>query len=137
MAGRFGVRSAGRQAEVGATDSVLSVIRSRHGRLEVGRQRIGTSAATAELLPEVVDVVDDVVDGDAALDEVVVELLLLLLPQPTITAALSSATSTADRRVQELLKIRLLIGGAVSVDPITRKDKQELTVRTGVLTPCQ
>jgi hypothetical protein len=67
----------------------------------------------------------------------VVELLLLLLPQPTITAALSSATSTADRRVQELLKIRLLIGRAVSVDPITRKDKQELTVRTGVLTPCQ
>ena len=97
----------------------------------------GTSAATAELPPEVVDVVDDVVDGAAALDDVVVELLLLLLPQPTITAALSSATSTADRRLQELRKIRLLIGGAVSVDPVTRKDKQELGVRTGVLTPCQ
>jgi hypothetical protein len=97
----------------------------------------GTCAATAELAPELAAGVEDVLDGAAALDDVVVELLLLLLPQPTITAALSSATSTADRRVQELLKIRLLLGGAVSVDPITRKDKQELAVRTGVLTPCQ
>jgi hypothetical protein len=96
----------------------------------------GTCAATAELAPELDAGVEEVLDG-AALDDVVVELLLLLLPQPTITAGLSSATSTAVRRVQELLKIRLLIGGAVSVDPITRKDKQELSIRTGVLTPCQ
>jgi hypothetical protein len=67
------------------------------------------------LLPELVDVVDDVVDGDAALDDVVVELLLLLLPQPTITAAVSSATSAAARRVQELLKIRLLLGGSARI----------------------
>jgi hypothetical protein len=71
----------------------------------------GTCAATAELAPELLDVVDDVVDGEAALDELVVELLLLLLPQPTITAAVSSATITAARRLEELLKIKLLIGG--------------------------
>jgi hypothetical protein len=90
----------------------------------------GTWAATAELLPELVDVVDDVVDGDAALDDVVVELLLLLLPQPTITAAVSSATSAAARRVQELLKIRLLLGGI-------GKDKQQVALPTGALTACQ
>jgi hypothetical protein len=71
----------------------------------------GTSAATFASAPAGVAGVDDVLEDEAALDEVVVELLLLLLPQPTITAALSSATSTADRRLQELLKIRLLLGG--------------------------
>jgi hypothetical protein len=65
----------------------------------------GTCAATAELAPELAAGVEDVVDDEPALDaDVVLELLLLLLPQPTITAAVSSATSTADRRVQELLK---------------------------------
>jgi hypothetical protein len=63
------------------------------------------------LPPELAAGVEDVLDGAAALDDVVVELLLLLLPQPTITAAVSSATSAAARRVQELLKIRLLLGG--------------------------
>ncbi|MGZ4305142.1 MAG: hypothetical protein ACXVFQ_21465 [Solirubrobacteraceae bacterium] len=63
----------------------------------------GTCAATAELTPEPAAGVEDVFVDEPALD-VVVELLLLLLPQPTITAALSSATSAADRRVQELLK---------------------------------
>jgi hypothetical protein len=70
----------------------------------------GTSAATAELAPELAAGVEDVLDDEPALDDVVVELLLLLLPQPTITAALNSATSTADRRLQELLKIKLLLG---------------------------
>ena len=97
----------------------------------------GTSATTFASAPAGVAGVDDVPEDEAALDVVVELLLLLLLPQPTITAALSSATGTADRRLQELLKIRLLISRAVSVDPVTRKDKQELAVRAGVLTPCQ
>jgi hypothetical protein len=62
-----------------------------------------------ELAAGVEDVLDDELAPDAADD--VLELLLLLLPQPTITAALNSATSTADTRLQELLKIRLLLGG--------------------------
>jgi hypothetical protein len=63
------------------------------------------------LPPEPAAGVEDVLDGAAGLDDVVVELLLLLLPQPTITAAVSSATSAAARRVQELLKIKLLLSG--------------------------
>jgi hypothetical protein len=94
----------------------------------------GTSAATAELAPELAAGVEDVLVDEPALDEVVVELLLLLLPQPTITAALNSATSTADRRLQELLKIRLLLGW---IRLGGRKDKQELAIRTGALTGCQ
>jgi hypothetical protein len=57
----------------------------------------GTSAATfgsALELAAGVDVEPELED-DPALDEVV-ELELLLLPQPAITAALISATSTAD-----------------------------------------
>jgi hypothetical protein len=89
------------------------------------------------LPPELAAGVEDVFDDEAALDDVVVELLLLLLPQPTISAAVSNTKSAADRRLQELLKIRLLLGGSVSVDPITGKDKQELALRTGALTACQ
>lgn len=94
----------------------------------------GTSATTFASAPAGAAGVEDVLEDDAALDEVVVELLLLLLlPQPTITAALSSATSTADRRVQELLKIRLLLSGP----QVSGKDKQQLALPTGALTACQ
>ena len=64
----------------------------------------GTSATTFASAPAGVAGVEDVLDDEPAFDDVVVELLLLLLPQPTITAAVSSATSAADRRLQELLK---------------------------------
>jgi hypothetical protein len=91
----------------------------------------GTCAATAELAPELDAGVEEVLDG-AALDDVVVELLLLLLPQPTITAALSNATSTADGRVQELLK-----SNSFSGDPSFGKDKQQPPLPAGALTGCQ
>jgi hypothetical protein len=89
------------------------------------------------LAPELAAGVEDVPDDELALDEVVVELLLLLLPQPTITAALKSATSTADRRLQELLKIRLLLGWIRLGGPSYAQDKQELAIRSGALTACQ
>jgi hypothetical protein len=85
------------------------------------------------LAPELAAGVEDVLDDEPELAaDDVLELLLLLLPQPTITAALNSATSTAATRLQELLK-----SNSFSGDPSFGQGYATNAFLTGALTACQ